>query len=157
MKIYNQGNIPECKGYWFLTALSIMNPFIDSNAVIAAINEEYAWLLTNRKAGEFFKAKWFIKDYEEVPRLKAKALLNRGIPLIANIAGVDWCKTWVAPYRAVFDGHIGSHSITVVDYDWDTRLLTIANTWGEGWGDNGFYYLHASDLTKVTEFCKLII
>jgi hypothetical protein len=54
-----------------------MSPNIDSDAVISAINEDKAGMLTNRKAGEFFKARGFIKGYEAVPRLQAKALLNR--------------------------------------------------------------------------------
>ena len=155
--IYNQSTYPECKGYGFLTALAIMNPKIDSDAVISAINEDYAWLLTNRKAGEFFKSRGFIKGYEVVPRLKAKALINRGIPLICNVNGVDWEATGKPPYIAVFDGHIGSHNCTIVWYDADTRLLRVQNTWGDQWGDKWFYNLHANDLIMATEFCRLII
>jgi hypothetical protein len=155
--IYNQGTFPECKGYWFLTALSIINKSIDSDKVISAINENEAWLLTNRKAGEFFKSRGFIKDYEEVPRLKAKALLNRWIPLIANIIGVDWENTGKAPYIAVFNGHIGAHSCTIVWYDNNTRILNVANTWWEWFWDKWHYYIRAVDLDKVTSFCKIII
>lgn len=157
MKIFNQGAHPECKWYWFLSALAILNPNIDSEAVISAINEDEAGLLTNRKAGEFFKSRWFIKDYEEVPRLKAKALLNRGIPLIANIIGVDWENTGKAPYIAVFDGRIAAHNCTIVGYDNNTRILDVANTWGDQWGDKGHYYLKADDLDKVTSFCRIIV
>jgi hypothetical protein len=35
--------------------------------------------------------------------------------------------------------------------------LKVANTYGELWGDNGFYYLHADNLNKVTEFCQIIM
>lgn len=110
-----------------------MNPSIDQQAVLSAINENPDGLLTNRKAGEFFKARGFIKGYEVVPRLKAKALLSRGIPLICNVNGVDWDLTGKPPYRAVFDGHIGSHNCTIVGYDADTRLLRVQNTWGDQW------------------------
>lgn len=155
--IFSQWKFPECKGYWFLTAISILNPSVDPAPIISAINEDYRWLITNRNAGEFFKKRWFIKGYETVPRLKAKALLNRGIPLIANVAGVDWKETAKPPYRAVFDRHIWSHNCTIVGYDKETRLLKIANTYGVAWGDNGHYYLHADDLDKVTQFCKIIL
>lgn len=155
--IFSQWKFPECKGYWFLTAISFLNPSVDPAPIISAINEDYKWLLTNRQAWEFFKKRWFIKEYETVPRLKAKALLNRWIPLIANIAGVDWEKTSKPPYIAVFDRHIGSHNGTFVWYDNKTRLLKLANTYGEEWGDKWYYYLHANDLDKVTEFCQIIL
>lgn len=155
--IFNQGKFPECKGYGFLSAISILNPSVDPAPIISAINEDYRWLITNRNAWEFFKKRWFIKNYEEVPRLKAKALLNRGIPLIANIAGVDWKATAKPPYRAVFDRHIGSHNCTIVWYDNKTRLLKVANTYGEEFWEKWYYYIHANDLDKVTEFCRLFI
>lgn len=110
-----------------------MNPSIDKQAVLLAINENPDGLLTNRKAGEFFKSRGFIKGYETVPRLKAKALLNRGIPLVATVIGVDWVKTGQSPYRAVFDGSIAAHSCTIVGYDSNTRLLRVQNTWGDQW------------------------
>jgi hypothetical protein len=155
--ILDQWDKWECKEYGFATALFIMNPSIDKQAVISAITEDPAWLLTNRKAWEFFVSHWFIKWIEQVPRLKAKALLNRGIPLVANITGVDWEKTSKPPYIASFDGHIGSHNCTIVWYDNKTRLLTIANTYGEQWWDKWLYYLHAENLSKVSEFCKIIL
>ena len=153
--IYDQGTFPQCKNYGFLTALTILNPSIDSKKIISEF--DYAWLLTNRKAWEFFVSRGFIKWIEQVPRLKAKALLNRGIPLVANITGVDWEKTSKTPYIASFDGHIGSHNCTIVWYDNKTRLLKIANTYWEKFWDKWFYYLHAENLDKVTEFCRLII
>jgi len=155
--IFNQWKFPECKWYGFLTAISIHNPSVDPAPIISAINEDYRWLITNRNAWEFFKSRWFIKDYEVVPRLKAKALLNRWIPLIANISWVDWKATAKPPYRAVFDRHIGSHNCTLVDYDKYTRLIKVDNTYWEEWWDKWSYYLHADDLDKVTEFCKIIL
>lgn len=156
--ILNQWQTSQCKDYGFATALFIMNPSIDQQAVLSAINENPDGLLTNRKAGEFFKSRGFIKGYEVVPRLKAKALLNRGIPLICNVNGVDWDMTSKLPFIARFiEGKITAHNCTIVWYDVDTRFLRVQNTWGEEWGDNGFYNLHANDLIKATEFCKLII
>jgi hypothetical protein len=73
------------------------------------------------------------------------------------VNGVDWEETGKPPYRAVFDEHIGAHNCTIVWYDPDTRLLRVQNTWGEEFWDKWFYNLHANDLIKATEFCKLII
>lgn len=156
--ILNQWQTWECKDYWFATALFIMNPSIDKQAVLSAINESQSGMLTNRKAWEFFKARWFIKEYESVPRLKWKWILNRGIPLICNVNNVDWEKTKVSPFIAQFvEWKWNSHNCTIVSYDPKTRLLKVANTWWEEFWDNGYYYLRAQDLKNTTEFCRLII
>lgn len=160
MTIFNQWKYPECKGYSFITAISIMDSSLDFKKMEDAINEDYKWLLTNRSAWEFFKKRWFIKDYEDVPRLKAKALLNKWVPLIATVVWVDWDITSKAPYIAKFRKEKkfqASHSICVIDYDSNNRMLTIQNTWWEDWGDNWCYYLHADELDKVTQFCRIIL
>ena len=156
--IYNQGKFPECKGYWFLTALSILNPNIDSNKVISAINEDYKWLLSNRAAWEFFKSRWFIKDYKSIGRtILLKGRLNRWIPIVSTVTWVDWEATNKPPFIAIFSDKIWAHSVTAVGFDNHTRLIKVANTWWEWWWDKGYYYIHADNLNRLTDFCELII
>lgn len=158
IKIYNQWTFPECKGYGFLTALKILNPSIDADTVISAINEDYKGLLTNRAAWEFFKKRWFIKDYKSVGKtILLKGRLNRGIPIISTANGVDWEATNKPPFIAKFMDRVWAHSVTAVWFDNNTRLIKVANTWWEGWWDKGFYYIHADDLHRLTDFCELII
>lgn len=156
--IVNQWSFTECKGYWFLTALKILNPSIDENKVIAAINENPAWLLTNRRAWEFFKARWFIKDYKDIWRnLLLKWRLNRRIPIVSTATWVDWEATNKPPFIAKFTNRVWAHSVTAVGFDNKTRLIKVANTWGTGWWDNGYYYIHADNLDRLMDFCELII
>jgi hypothetical protein len=158
IKIYNQWNTPECKGYWFLTALKILNPSIDDAKVIAAINEDYKGLMTNRTAWEFFKSRGFIKEWRDIWRsILLKGRLNRWIPIVANIGGIDWEATNTPPFIAKVSNRIWAHSVTAVGFDNKTRLIKVANTWGTWWGDNWFYYIHADDLDRLTNFCELII
>ena len=156
--IFDQWKMPECKGYWFLTALKILKPSIDHEEVIRAINENPAWLITNRKAGEFFKSRWFIKDYKDIGRsILLKGRLNRHIPIVSTAIWVDWEATNKPPYIAKFTNKVNPHNITAVWFDNKTRLIKIANTWWTGWWDKWFYYIHADDLSRLMDFCELIV
>lgn len=156
--IYNQWTYPECKGYWFLTALKILNPSIYDETIISAINEKPSWLLTNRAAWEFFKSRGFIKDYKDIGKtILLKGRLNRGIPIVSTANWIDWEATNKPPFIAKFMNRVWAHSVTAVWFDNNTRLIKVANTWGTWWGDNGFYYIHADDLARLTDFCELII
>lgn len=37
--------------------------------------------------------------------------------------------------------YLGGHAVLLVGYDDSTRTYTVANSWGEDWGDKGFFYL----------------
>jgi C1A family cysteine protease len=39
------------------------------------------------------------------------------------------------------DSFMGGHEVVIMGYDDDKRLYTVANSWGENWGDDGFFYL----------------
>jgi C1A family cysteine protease len=36
---------------------------------------------------------------------------------------------------------IGGHAVLISGYDRNTRLLKVRNSWGEDWGDKGYFYL----------------
>lgn len=143
----------ECTWYSFMTALS-KQVSLDWKKIESELNENPAGLLTPNKAKVFFESRGYWR-IESVPRLKAKALLNRGIPLVMSSSGIDWETTAKPPYRAVWTNRIGSHRFCCVWYDRHTRLLKIQNTWWDRWGDNGCFYIHADDLDKCTGFYKI--
>ena len=143
----------ECTWYSFMTALSKQIE-LDWNKIELELNENPAWLLTPNKAKIFFESKWY-GTIESVPRLKAKALLNRWIPIVMSSNGIDWETTAKPPYRAVWMDRIGSHRFCCVSYDKNTRLLKIQNTYWPKFGDNWCFYIHADDLDKCTKFYKI--
>jgi C1A family cysteine protease len=39
------------------------------------------------------------------------------------------------------DPFLGGHEVCIVGYDDDNQWFEVANSWGTGWGDNGFFYV----------------
>lgn len=39
------------------------------------------------------------------------------------------------------DPFYGGHEVVIIGFDNDKKLYTVANSWGEDWGDSGFFYL----------------
>jgi papain like protease len=73
---------------------------------------------------------------------------------------VMWGTTW---YNSMYDldahdclvvdltsGVAGGHEIYILGWDSDTGLYKIPNSWGEGFGDHGYFYARESDLVKLT-------
>ena len=47
----------------------------------------------------------------------------------------------------------GGHAVLIVGYDYNKRLYKVRNSWGEDWGDKGYFYLpfefvHSPDLCE---------
>ena len=44
-------------------------------------------------------------------------------------------------------GHVGRHAVVAVGYNDHTRCITVLNSWGEEWGDGGYFYMPYSFIT----------
>ncbi len=53
----------------------------------------------------------------------------------------------VTPMPSNDDAAIGGHAVVAVGYDDSTNLFTIRNSWGEGQGEGGYYYMPYAYLT----------
>ena len=75
-----------------------------------------------------------------------RALLENG-PVVAGITLYKGfmtsalAKTGIIPIPADKEQLVGGHAIVIVGYDDATRRLRFVNSWGTGWGDQGFGYL----------------
>ena len=47
---------------------------------------------------------------------------------------------------------VGSHAVLAVGYDDRNRHFTILNSWGQDWGDNGYFYM-PYDFIKESNWC----
>jgi C1A family cysteine protease len=47
-------------------------------------------------------------------------------------------------------GHCGSHFVLVIGYDIEQRYFAVKNSWGEGWGDGGFFYISYDEVGPNT-------
>jgi C1A family cysteine protease len=39
------------------------------------------------------------------------------------------------------DQKLGGHAVLIVGYDDTKKCLIVRNSWGENWGDKGYFYL----------------
>jgi hypothetical protein len=75
-----------------------------------------------------------------------RALLENG-PVVAGITLYERfitsavAKTGIIPVPTDKEQVVGGHAIVIVGYDDETRRLRFVNSWGTGWGDQGFGYL----------------
>jgi len=47
---------------------------------------------------------------------------------------------------------LGKHALCVIGYDSYKRLFKILNSWGESWGENGFFYIDYDDYAKIVQY-----
>lgn len=52
------------------------------------------------------------------------------------------------PYPAPSESQLGGHAVVAVGYDNASRRFIIRNSWGEGWGDNGYFFMPMEVLTN---------
>jgi papain like protease len=71
------------------------------------------------------------------------------------MVGINWYESMFDPQS---DGRIvvtpksglaGGHELEVVAYDLATQEFTLANSWGRGWGNNGYGYLTETDMSLL--------
>lgn len=86
-------------------------------------------------------------QYELLPQKVeyVKDCIASGFPVITGIDIFDSFDTmsannkWILPKPS---GNLnGGHALTIIGYDDNTKLFTIRNSWGEGWGDKGNFYM----------------
>jgi hypothetical protein len=81
-----------------------------------------------------------VRNFDECKKLLA---LGNPVSVAFQIVGEDWksavrgCIPMPDPKAALTD----SHSVVIIGYDDDRRLLHFANSWGVGWGDGGYGFL----------------
>jgi C1A family cysteine protease len=54
-----------------------------------------------------------------------------------------------------FEPKMGGHAVMAVGYDDEQQHLIVRNSWGDTWGDKGYFYMpykFAADKSKAMEF-----
>lgn len=76
-----------------------------------------------------------------------QACLASGYPFVAGIGiyesfeNPDVATTGIVPMPAPDEQLLGGHAILVVGYDTAKSQFIVRNSWGESWGDHGYFYL----------------
>lgn len=91
-----------------------------------------------------------VLKYERLPNDldDLKHCLASGYPFVAGILIYDSfetdsvAKTGIVPMpNAKKENLLGGHAILVVGYDDSTKYFKVRNSWGDTWGDKGYFYL----------------
>ncbi|MGE1059973.1 C1 family peptidase [Bacillus sp. GMa5/1] len=87
---------------------------------------------------------------QDLPRLKSA--LAHGLPVVLGFQVTNAFyhsdevrKTGIVPISGTDDviienGQPAGHAVCAVGYDDDKQIVIIRNSWGDGWGDNGYCY-----------------
>lgn len=76
-----------------------------------------------------------------------KTCLAEGYPFVfgftvyQSFEGADVAKTGIVPMPTKDEAVLGGHAVMAVGYDDQTRRFTVRNSWGELWGDLGYFYM----------------
>jgi C1A family cysteine protease len=94
-----------------------------------------------------------------------KGCLAQGFPFVfgfgvyESFESDEVANTGIVPMPTAQEQMLGGHAVLCVGYDDATRRFTTQNSWGEEWGDNGYFYIPysyvsnpdlADDLWRVT-------
>lgn len=88
----------------------------------------------------FYKIKYNKINYNKIKDILLKNhLIAFGLKLYSSFE--DFRDGFIVPDPTINDKFEGSHCMVIVGYDNDKKLYTVANSWGDDWGDNGFCYI----------------
>jgi C1A family cysteine protease len=83
-----------------------------------------------------------------------KNALRNGYPFVVGIMiyqsfeGADVAETGIVKMPSPGEPLLGGHAVVCVGYDDDRQLWIMRNSWGEQWGDAGYFYLPYDYLTN---------
>ena len=84
-----------------------------------------------------------------------KACLAEGFPFVFGFAVYDGFEshqvaiTGEAELPGLLERQVGGHAVLAVGYDDTTRRFLVRNSWGEGWGQHGYFTLPYAYLTDA--------
>jgi C1A family cysteine protease len=82
-----------------------------------------------------------------------KTALSQGHPIVFGFSVYESfetqevAKTGIAPMPEKAEKLLGGHAVIAVGYDDATRRFLVRNSWGEAWGDKGYFTLPYEYLT----------
>jgi len=89
------------------------------------------------------------KEYARVPHKleDMKGCLNEGFPFVFGFTVLSSFQTKEVATTGVMcmpkpnDYMLGGHAVCCVGYDDSKNCMIVKNSWGEGWGDKGYFYM----------------
>lgn len=95
-----------------------------------------------------------IKSYHAIDGLEEmKTCLAEGFPFVfgftvfESFESEEVAKTGILPMPKKFEQVVGGHAVMAVGYDDFRQVFIIRNSWGEGWGNEGYFYMPYAYIT----------
>lgn len=89
-----------------------------------------------------------ITSYDRIVTLdQMRTCLSQGYPFVLGISVYESFEseavamTGIVPMPGEDEKLLGGHAVMCVGYDDDRRVLIVRNSWGENWGDKGYFVL----------------
>lgn len=97
-----------------------------------------------------------VREVVPVPDLDAmRRSLSAGMPVVCGVEtyesfyGQAVARTGIIPTPELArERRVGGHAVLCVGYDDERQVLLMRNSWGEEWGDAGYFYLPYSFMQK---------
>jgi C1A family cysteine protease len=64
-----------------------------------------------------------------------------GISVYQSFESDKVARTGMVPMPSLYDDLLGGHAVLMVGYDHDRQLIECRNSWSDGWGDEGYFWL----------------
>jgi C1A family cysteine protease len=72
-----------------------------------------------------------------------------GMDVYSSFESDEVARTGIVPVPDTSaEQYFGGHAVLITGYDDTRRVLIVRNSWGEGWGDKGYFYLPYEYVTK---------
>jgi len=89
------------------------------------------------------------KSYARVPQNldDLRGCIAGGLPFVFGFAVFESfmtqevATTGIVPMPQQFESILGGHAVQAIGYDDENQWFIVRNSWGEGWGDKGYFYL----------------
>jgi len=88
-----------------------------------------------------------LNGIKQVLALKQQPVLI-GIDVYSSFESATVAKTGIVPLPKKSESMLGGHAICAVGYDDTKKWLICRNSWGETWGDKGYFYLPYTYVSK---------
>jgi len=113
-------------------------PYDETKFTTAPSKEAYEEGMLNR-CSEYAKVDQTLDDM--------KLCISKGFPFVFGFSVYksfmtkEVQDTGIMRMPAWFEAQLGGHAVMAVGYDDDKQWFIIRNSWGEAWGDKGYFYM----------------
>jgi C1A family cysteine protease len=72
-----------------------------------------------------------------------------GISIYESFESNEVAKNGIVPMPSMSERNLGGHAVCAVGYDLDKKIFIVRNSWGEKWGNKGYFTLPFDYIDKL--------